>query len=187
MQEDRIITRVSDIVKHYSFLAIDSEMQLRMMLKEHASQVREALFMELRDAGRPDTKRTEYLDGIITLAIESGSAGNWMNVFQYDIYKPDETIIVENPDDLGPGEQNYADLDQHLITHSLIEEGLRRIRNASPTKTEYGHTWTTLQGLTNGGRLSILTSDLLNDAGEIGSGDALAVLEVALFNEVRYC
>jgi len=163
--------------------------QIKELVAALMNEVRQDEYLIIKQAlTTPYTPpRNEFLNGIITGAIESGDAGSWMYVLQYKHIKQFEAFatIVEEVSDVPQT--------QHKVNHSLIELGLKRIRQAADIQPgtdddELGLSQTTILGLTQSMRKEIIAADLgIGGDGQLDVIGYLTILEVALFGEVRYC
>lgn len=180
--------------------------QLKAQVEAGMAQARRDAIDELRkvlaEPGMDD--RPTFLDYCLNGAIESGSAGDWMCALDYETskhdskhpeYLPESATILEVGD--GHVTQEMIDKveaegseDLYEVTHETIEKGLARIREAHPVPDEGPENWkrnlTSVAGLSQGLRNEIVKADIMNDASLLDVIGYLAILEVALFNEVRY-
>lgn len=179
-------------------------------------QAREDAFNVLRDALREkgDDDRWTFVNYCLTGAIEHSGYGNWMLRVKYDEGRTDFDIqytpglagkerrparaeIIEVGDDeldaagvkkaLTEGDEDHP---AFTITHETIELGLQRIRQAVDIPDEGPHpeqrNLTSVKHLGRKQRNAIIAADLRNEAGQLDVLDYLAILEIALFNEIRY-
>jgi hypothetical protein len=152
--------------------------------------------------------REHFLDYVLDTAICSGDIGRWMAVVEHETYhhpetwpshiqtgpyKPASASIVELGDDDRTQEviEGLLHTNAHFdIDHEVIERGLYRIRMSTPMPDKGTGNWerhlTSIEGLSQQARRMIIQADLTNEAGDIDAVYALAILEIALFNEVRY-
>lgn len=119
--------------------------------------------------------RTAFLNDLITLFVEHGGYADWMVVRSWDDASPQQSVILSalEADGLTPSEIEL--LDWHTVDHKLLETALSRIRSLDE-----------IPFLSAKVRSNIRRADLFNDAGLIDVIDGLAVVEIALFGEVRY-
>lgn len=184
---------------------------LKEKINKMLGQTREEVFEQLRKSAEKDDKREHFLDYCLGGAIESGHAGSWMTVVEYDSgfmpdrwssvpnvkteqYRPASAAIIDSADDHVT--QEYVDKalggpNHYDVTHETIELGLRRIRGAHNVPDTGTGNWerglTSVPGLGQHLRDEIIQADLANDAGRLDVIGYLAILEVAIFGEVRYC
>lgn len=205
--EFRMGELMGSLRESYSGNAADIEAwlgQIKEQVEAGLAQARRDAIDELRkvlaEPGMDD--RPTFLDYCLTGAIECGPAGDWMTVLDYnsgDLDNPGEgaakAVILETGDDHVTQEmidkvEAEGSEDLYKVTHETIELGLARIREAHPVPDEGPENWkrslTSVAGLGQGLRNEIVKADLFNDASILDVIGYLAILEVALFNEVRY-
>lgn len=179
-------------------------------------QAREDAFTIVRDALREkgDDDRWTFVNYCLTGAIEHSGYGDWMMITKYDEGRTDFDIqhtpglagkerrparaeIIEVGDDeldaagvkkaLKEGDEDHP---AFTITHETIELGLQRIRHAMDVPDRGPHpedrNLTSVKFLGRKQRNRIIAADLRNEAGQLDVLDYLAILEIALFNEIRY-
>lgn len=124
--------------------------------------------------------RLEFLNDVLTTAVENSGYGPWMWVCLYDPGNPNKPGKAEIRIDA-----NYQDPDEpsdkqpKTIDHAVLERGFRRLRLLAGLKYNQHNDL-------NAWVADCLQADLLNDAGIMDVVDALNIVEVALFGEVRY-
>jgi hypothetical protein len=115
-------------------------------------------------------EREEFLADIIVTAVEGGT-GYWADVEQYRHDTPAETraTLFEMDEDAPGGYSTNGE----AVTLDTIAHGIGLIRERIvPINSNY--------------RLEILRADAQNDAGMIDAEYADAIVQAALFGELRY-
>jgi hypothetical protein len=150
----------------------------------------------IQATGNMMAHRESFLNDIINTAIESGHAGAWMHVESYEpaFERPGATTAtireIGDEDAIGIPTEPTETFPRFVITQATIEEGLKKFREATDIPDRGPGNWeknlTSIPYVHTHLRDRIIGADLMNDAGTLDAADALAILEVALFNEVRY-
>lgn len=127
----------------------------------------QALFdQEEIDAGGRTPERIEFLKDIIITAYEGG-IGYWALGRNYD---PDNGTVDLVEDEHFPFDDNTP---WQTVNLDTIERGLAKVKDPSFKINKEMRGW-------------ITTGDITNDAGDIDSGCADAIVQAALFGELVY-
>lgn len=121
----------------------------------------------------PDTTRDEFLRDVFVTACEGG-INYWAFVQEYSWSDLD---------------RYYARIldaeDEYVVNRALINRGLRRIHRAAERPPVEGKR-TSVPYLSHSTARRISQMLRVRDAGELDADDADVVVQVGLFNEVRY-
>lgn len=154
------------------------------MANQEIKQARIELIEEIRKSiADTQSALSDFYDDVIWGAIESGHAGAWMDVQEYNTDSPANAVITEAED---PEHEKYK------VDHDLIRKGLERIfgaLNVPDVISSTGHRQreqTDVPFLSQFRRNRIIAAYVQDEAGVLDVVDYLAILEIALFGEVRY-
>jgi hypothetical protein len=129
------------------------------------------------DHGDTDT-RLGFLNDVLSTAVEHYGYGPWLDPDEYEPGTPTTPgYAVFTLDKHYRDPSDPEDATPYRIDHDALEKGFQLMRRrAGLTNTMAPHGWVA----------DILQADVLNDAGIMDVVDALNIVEVALFGEVRY-
>lgn len=134
--------------------------------------------------------RIEFLNHLLTTAIESGHVGFWMDVISYDPGDNTPGHPTAGSATIKEAETDNHQNTNHLIDHTFLEKALKTVRNAKNTPDKGTGNWernlTTIPYLHQQQRNTIILADLTNDASLIDATDAVAILEIQLFGGIKY-
>lgn len=132
------------------------------------------------DTGDTPT-RLEFLNDVLTTAIENAGYGPWILLDEYDPgtnTTEGYAVLRVAPSYRDPEDKAYKE--PYRIDHATLEKGFRAMRRRAGLNTPRNNTEL------NGWVADVLQADVLNDASIMDVVDALNIMEVALFGEVRY-
>lgn len=188
---------------------MDGKEKIKELVEAAQAQARRDTFDLVRDVmfDPQFDDRREFLDYCLTGALEGHTF--WFQRVRYDIgsdakptydgYRPPSATIIESGEDYLDREKVTHILETNddpdhpcfEVTQETIEKGLTLIRNATNIPDTGTGNWekalTSVPNLGQGQRNEIIRADLTNDAGLLDADGYGAILEVALFGEVRYC
>jgi len=132
------------------------------------SRTRQETYLSIKEAliTEGSTPRNEFLDDIITTAVESGDSAPWMRLLHYHTAEsPIQATVKFNSHE-----------DEYQLTHKVLESGLTMIRYGT-----HQDLWIEKET-----KDLIAQGDLWNDAGYLDFGCAMTVVQIALFGKVLY-